>query len=320
MSNLVIVAIPKEDDYVWKISSEKIPHMTLLFLGEATQGVNVAEIATFLQHASDFTLQKFWMDVEKRGTLGEDEADVLFFRKSEWNVKTIDDFRTALLKNDEIRKAYDGAEQFPEWNPHLTLGYPETPAKEDTREYPGFGSVNFDRIALWYGNYEGPVFDLKDHDWEMEVSMDATKAIERVLSHYGIKGMRWGQSSVPAAASVSISRSGRSGKKLKAKGGEGQPISKDATRKVTIARTKKKSGVNALSDAELQSYANRLQLEQRVKGLEFTQKSAPKRFILGILGNSGKQAAQQVANEATSKAVKKTLAKKAATAAAAAAA
>lgn len=35
MANWAIVAIPEERDPVWKYSSEKVPHMTLLFLGEA---------------------------------------------------------------------------------------------------------------------------------------------------------------------------------------------------------------------------------------------------------------------------------------------
>jgi 2'-5' RNA ligase len=303
--SVVIVAIPKEDDYVWKISSEKVPHMTLLFLGESIPE-GTEEITKFLEHASNFTLQKFWMDVEKRGTLGEDDADVLFFRKSEWNIKVINEFRAALLKNDSIKKAYDSVEQFPEWNPHLTLGYPETPAKLDTRDHPGFFSVNFDRIALWYGDYEGPTFELKDYEWD-EVAMDATTAIERVLAHYGVKGMKWGRRQAETT-SVKVSQKG---KKLKTEGGTGQKAHADAIRKAKVAQTKKKSGVNALSDKELNAYANRLQLEQRVKGLEFQSAPAPKRFVLTLLGNSGKQAAQQVANEATTKAVKKTMAKKA---------
>lgn len=304
MSNLVIVAIPKEDDYVWKVSSEKIPHMTLLFLGDVTQGINVTEIIKFVEHASSFTLQKFWMDVEKRGILGEDEADVLFFRKSEWNIKTIKEFRSALLKNDEIRKAYDSAEQFPEWNPHLTLGYPETPAKPDNRDYPGFGSVYFDRIAVWYGEYEGPTFDLKDYDWDLEVSMDATETIERVLSHYGVLGMKWGRRSGNTPTSPTVRQKG---KKLKTKGGENQPAHSDAVRKAKLARVSKKSGTNALSDKQLKDYANRLELEQRVKRLEAGDKSAGRRFVKDLLAARGKQAANEFTSAATTQQVNKAL-------------
>lgn len=479
MSNLIIAAIPKEDDYVWKISSEKVPHMTLLFLGESAPDLDIIEMTKFLEHASDFTLERFWLDVEKRGTLGDDEADVLFFRKSEWNIKKIQDFRDALLKNDTIRKAYDGSEQFPEWNPHLTLGYPKSPAKPDNRDYPGFHSIHFDRIALWSGEYEGPTFELKDYDWDMEVSMHSSDAVESGLSHYGKKGMRWGQrmsevkanraakkvakkdakfekradtvdlhfklhnattdamnqvhipriNSKPvyekaandgilvndnhpttqkyhkefkdayltelnkAADKLGTNTSGtrkyavgesqnalgfkvytkdvkhanlsdsfevnlvvddkglvtgfelaalkqgallvgktlehygvkgmrwgqttktatpvsvsQKGKKLKTAGGSGKKAHSDAVRTAKIGQTKKKSGVSAISDKDLQSYANRLQLEQRVKGLEFNQKSGPKKFIATLLGNSGKQYANQVGNEAASAAAKKTIA------------
>ncbi len=78
MNNLVIVAIPAEDDYVHKISSEKVPHCTLLFLGEAINP-NLLRIAQFLQHAVTITeLGPFGLDVDYRGVLGEDKADVLF--------------------------------------------------------------------------------------------------------------------------------------------------------------------------------------------------------------------------------------------------
>ena len=44
MSNLVIVAIPDENDRVWKVSSEKIPHMTLLFLGDEDEVSDLDQI------------------------------------------------------------------------------------------------------------------------------------------------------------------------------------------------------------------------------------------------------------------------------------
>ncbi len=76
MSNLVVVAIPEEDDYVHQISSEKVPHCTLLFLGEAVNP-NVLRIAEFLQHAVDtMEIGPFGLDVDYRGTLGEISAEL----------------------------------------------------------------------------------------------------------------------------------------------------------------------------------------------------------------------------------------------------
>jgi len=192
MPNLVIVAIPREEDPVWKYSSEKKPHCTLLFLGEDQS--KSMEIAAYLQHAVNITDRgPFGLSVDHRGTLGVDEADVLFFRK-DWAYKDLASFRTILLKDKNIRDAYDSVEQFPEWNPHLTMGYPQTPAKKDDRDYPGFHWVEFDRIALWTGNYEGPEFRLEyNYDAPLEVAMSTTaQKGEEFVQHHGVKGMKWG--------------------------------------------------------------------------------------------------------------------------------
>ena len=128
MANVVIVAIPEQDDYVWKVSSEKIPHMTILSLGEQEPGPQLAQVESYLQHAVETMLHKFGMSVERRDVLGPKEADVLLFDKS-YCSQSLKDFRDALLKNNAILDLFNGSPQFPDWTPHLTLGYPETPAK-----------------------------------------------------------------------------------------------------------------------------------------------------------------------------------------------
>jgi hypothetical protein len=70
------------------------------------------------------------MPVDRRGELGADQADVLFFKKGRYDYKAIRDFRATLLQDNNIKTAYDSASQFEgPWHPHLTLGYPATPAK-----------------------------------------------------------------------------------------------------------------------------------------------------------------------------------------------
>lgn len=156
-----IVALPEEESPVWRESSEKVPHMTLLFLGEQDDPKKAEEIATFLQHAVNTSLTKFSMGVKDRGVLGEDDADVLFF-----DTKTVPqqliEFRKFLLQDATIRSCYDSAFQYPSWTPHVTMGYPKTPAKKTNEPYP-VRTVYFDRIALWVMDYDGPTFDL---DWE----------------------------------------------------------------------------------------------------------------------------------------------------------
>lgn len=218
-----IVALPREDELVNQISSEKKAHMTLLFLGETSDHDNPL-IATFVQHVVDTMMNRFYMTVDRRGPLGPDEADVLFFEKNKHN-KMITLARNAMLHSDVIKKAYDSVEQFPEWTPHLTLGYPEAPAKP-LKEYQSFYGVEFDRIAVWFGDFDGPEFTIPRKEYGEDVAMsDISTTLEALrgkdfiqhaleeygknfmwlddgpafehseeteLYHYGVKGMRWG--------------------------------------------------------------------------------------------------------------------------------
>jgi len=204
MGNVVIVAIPDENDRVWKISSEKVPHLTILFLGEEGNVANLDQIMLFVEHAASTSLKRFYLPVDRRGELGDDQADVLFFKKNRYDFKAVRDFRSLLLKDPNVKTAYDSTKQFetPEavgdpgqpWIPHLTLGYPATPAKPIPDEQFGGGlySVEFNKIAVWTGDFEGPEFLLKDY-WEefdeMDIPMDVAMS---ELAHYGKKGMKWG--------------------------------------------------------------------------------------------------------------------------------
>src|SRR4051794_984212 len=111
-SNLVIVAIPEENDRVWKISSEKVPHLTILHLGNSEQVSNLESIIQFVEHAASTSLKKFYLPVERRGELGNDKADVLFFRRGRYDFKAVRDFRSLLLKDSNIKSAYDATSQF----------------------------------------------------------------------------------------------------------------------------------------------------------------------------------------------------------------
>src|SRR4051812_22375808 len=96
---LAIVAIPEEQDRVWKISSEKIPHLTLLFLGDENNS-KLEQIVQFVEHATQLSEHgQFYLDVDRRGELGADQADVIFFSKRSWNLKWIKQFRAQLLQN-----------------------------------------------------------------------------------------------------------------------------------------------------------------------------------------------------------------------------
>jgi 2'-5' RNA ligase len=319
MNSLAIVAIPAEDDYVNRISSEKVAHMTLLFLGDDVNKVkNLKQILDFVGFAADRSLTRFGMEVDHRGVLGPEQADVLFFSKSKWSgFSAVKDFRSNLLNDDNIRTAYDSATQFEEFTPHLTLGYPATPANSDERDYPGISYVSFDRIAVWFGNYEGIEFPLKAYDWDMEMAMGNTSnKVNDILKHYGRKGMKWGVRS--GSGNLPSLRSRKTtgpqsvtvkdkGKKLKTSGGKGFPAHADAVRARTLGQKGKKSGVKALSDHELESYTKRLNLEANVKRLNYNEKNVGAKFVATLLGQTGKNAASTVAGDVASHQVKRHL-------------
>ena len=287
MSSLVIAAIPREDDRVWKISSEKKPHMTILFLGDA-DNPNRNLIAGYLAHCINMkVITEFGLSVERRGELGPDKADVVFFEKENWTFPRVREFRDMLLKEPNIKTAYDSVPQYDEWTPHLTLGYPETPAKklEDDRVY----YVDFDRVALWEGDYEGVEFILKREVY-MDVAMSDELRGKAFIEHFGVKGMRWGVRKDTAGPSLVTTEShtrARKGllksgtkTKVKTKGGEGHDAHPDAIKAAAKKAVLKKSGPAALSDQELRDVITRSQLESQANALVATkgQKFVKKHF------------------------------------------
>lgn len=284
---LVVVAIPREDDEVWKVSSEPKPHMTLLYLGDVNwTPQQVDHTARYIEHASS-QLSRFWMSVDRRGVLGDKNADVLFFDKS-WSFKKLEQFRHNLLVDRDINNAYLNAAQHPEWTPHLTLGYPETPAKPLVRDYP-INGVEFDRIALWTGVSEGPTFQLKSFDSaDLEVSMSDIPQgadLEEVLQHYGVKGMKWGQH--------------KKNKHLAPGRKQTEPHSEDARRVGDIkTRVGAQKTTKILSNKELRDALDRMRLEDEFtklsKGLDKTKKEKAGKFIGKLLSDTGKQTTEQV--------------------------
>ena len=243
MSPVAIVAIPNKDDYIWNISSETVPHLTILTLGEMTPTLPVNKIAAYLEHVVNTSLCRFGLDVDRRGVLGANQADVLFFSK--WGTRKLEQFRSYLLANTDIQAAYNSSPQFPVWTPHLTLGFPETPAKPDPRDYPGTSWVNFDTVALWTGDFKGLEFPLDaSQDWEMSMSDEVSEFLE----HFGVKGQKWGVR--------------RSERRLAAARKVKESASEDANRAGEAFGKLHRTGIHSLSNAELKSVVDRMQLEQ----------------------------------------------------------
>lgn len=134
--------------------------------------------------------------------------------------------------------------------------------------------------------------------------------VKNVLAHHGIKGMKWGVitrgrgsdsgSSAKEPKPVTVKTSSRLGKSyIRTDGGSHQPASDDAV-KAQIARQKmKKSGMNSLSNKELQDMATRIQLEQQVSKLQTSNKNVAVKFV----ENNVKQVANQEVQNLGKKAI-----------------
>lgn len=265
MSEVTVVAIPEDDDYVWRLSSEKVPHLTVLYLGEVSEE-DVSRIVEFTSHLCESSLRPFGLNVDHRGVLGDDKADVLFFTKDKRELGRISDARGFFLKDPTIYRYFNSIFQYPDWTPHLTMGYPKSPAKEDKRDYPRTSYVYFDKIAVWIDDYEGPTFQLKhpNHDLAEEVYMSE---VDEMLAHFGVKGMKWGRRMSEGTSSVEVSTTVKPGQKVVAKGGKGQPPHEDAIRVATAKQKAKSSTTDSLSNKELQDLVNRMNLEQQYSRL-----------------------------------------------------
>lgn len=302
MASWTIVALPREDDRVMGLSSEKVPHMTLLFLGEQKDPAKAARIAEYIEHVTENTLKPFGMSVFRRGELGPDKADVLFF--DEEYITNIAAFRNNLLKNDDIASAVASTFQYPKWTPHLTMGYPETPAKElPPGDYPPTW-VEFDRIAFWVDDYDGPEYIIPrprlsemTEDSAMAMSEEGVSVDpEKFLAHYGVKGMKWGVRKAAKIEKAAAAKRERSSEDAKA--------AQDAQTKL------KKSSIDSLSNKELQTLVTRMNLEQQLSGLQAktATKSAGRKFVEDIAKEQFKNTVSGAIKDSVGAAGKKILA------------
>jgi hypothetical protein len=158
-TGVVIVALPAADDPVVAASSEDIAHMTLVWLGDAAQlpntGITVDDLKANLTSWASTIDGPLTEGVSGSATLGADGASVVLV-----DAHSIAQIRNGMVDElpedvgvppkgmGAIAQVHSQTEQFPTWLPHVTLGYPETPA---LAEYAGT-EITFDRLALWVGD------------------------------------------------------------------------------------------------------------------------------------------------------------------------
>lgn len=118
------------------------------------------------------------------------------------------------------------------------------------------------------------------------------------LYHYGILGMRWGVRRTPAQLGRSTT-----GKKTSS--------SKSNSKKVSsTSKQSNKKSVKDMTDDELKSKINRLELEKRYKDLSSSDSSKGKVFTKQYLAEAGKKMLADTAVDVASQAVKYVIVKK----------
>lgn len=112
------------------------------------------------------------------------------------------------------------------------------------------------------------------------------------LYHFGILGMKWG-------------RRRAQGSKVSSKNTNKDPDSEDQTKKDML----KKKNVRTMSNSELKTLNERLQLERQYKDLTKSETSAGKKFVMDVLTGAAKQTASVYISKYMSKGLDKLLVK-----------
>lgn len=114
-----------------------------------------------------------------------------------------------------------------------------------------------------------------------------TQTYDKDVKHFGVKGMRWGVRRTPAQlARASKERS------------------TDAVSKNKSQSKLKKSGIDSLSNKEIQDLTNRINLENNLKSATARSKqNAGKKFAGDVLKVQGKQQANKLVRKGTSAAL-----------------
>lgn len=117
---------------------------------------------------------------------------------------------------------------------------------------------------------------------------------QNVLVHHGIKGMKWGIRRTPEQLGHAPSKKRKFSIKISRPESEKQTVSKASSEP-----KKKKNSAKEMSDEELRSIINRIELERKYNSLTAPQQSKGKKIVKDILAKS----ATSVATKYTTKAM-----------------
>jgi hypothetical protein len=205
-SGRCIVAIPTATEPIHHIGDASEPkHATVLWLGkpEENPDLDMDAIQEAVRGVAEGSEGPLTSQVESQGPLGDENAQVVHLGGDE-----LPALRENLLAAPELREGIGAVQQFPEFTPHVTLGYdlPEPVPDDDLPE-----EVIFDRLAVWDGDEhteyplgpsaestipEGPDVEFPDvtaindseFNWVEKVG-GLPKYIKRIAKHLQEKGM-----------------------------------------------------------------------------------------------------------------------------------
>lgn len=118
--------------------------------------------------------------------------------------------------------------------------------------------------------------------------------VDDFIEHFGVKGMKWGRRKAEKATVTTSSSSPK------------PRMSEDARTASNAKNKMAKSGIDALSNKELQGLVNRMNLEQQYSRLTTEQPAkvhAGKKFAQDLVANTAKNAVQEVAKNYAKKGV-----------------
>lgn len=172
-TSITVMLLPQESDPIVAASSEPA-HVTVVWMGESAD-LFEEQIEAIVGEVRAYAAEldgPIVVPVVERGTLGDEGADVAFLEATD----SLLAMREGLFEAaPTVLQAHDSVEQFPDWTPHVTLGYPETPARgEYTAE-----QVAFDRIGVWVGT-ERHNFVMGTPTSEESVTAAAAEVVEDV--------------------------------------------------------------------------------------------------------------------------------------------
>lgn len=135
------------------------------------------------------------------------------------------------------------------------------------------------------------------------------------LSHYGIKGMKWGvrRSDADRAAAAEAKTAKKTAKveakKVARKEAWKKPVDEDASVAGASRKRTETHGTDALSNKELQSLVTRMNLEQQYANLQSsgkakTARQAGREYVSDILKDAGRDLATEAIKWAAQEAVK----------------